>query len=80
MSNRLKEYINDAIEEARGELKDNLAKCTEKQQLFFKRMYAHGDLEKPINDIVDGIKDDKLDCAMQVVDKTLIKNIKKQTS
>lgn len=58
---------------ARKTLKEGLALCTEAQQHFFKRMYAHGDLELPINDVVDNLEVDKLDWAMQQVQETLDK-------
>ena len=60
---------------ARATLKEGLAKCTEAQQLTFMRMYAREHLEWPINDVVDLMKDDKLDWAMQQVQNTLSKKL-----
>jgi len=58
---------------ARNELKSNLALCTEAEQHFFKRMYAHGNLGS-INDVVDNMPDEKLDRAMQQVERTMAKH------
>lgn len=58
---------------ARKSLRESLAKCTNHQQLFFKRMYAHGNLNMPINDVVDQMPEEKLDWAMQQVERTLAK-------
>ena len=55
-------------------LKGLLARTTEEQQLFFKRMYAHKDLDKSIEDVVDEIPDDKIDWAIQQVERTVIEN------
>jgi len=70
---------------ARTTLKDELSKCTEAQQLIFKRMYipwaleiinenrrlTEEELAMPINDLVDKMPEDKLDWAMQQVQRTL---------
>jgi len=58
---------------ARRNLRDNLALCTAREQLLFKRMYSHLDLDKPINDVVDAMPDEKLDWAMQQVQRTVDK-------
>jgi hypothetical protein len=50
-----------------------LAKCTERQQTFFKRMYANGHLEMDINQVVDLMPEEKLDWTMQQVERTLSK-------
>lgn len=66
--------VNNKIQEfARNDLKKGLAQCTEAEQLLFKRMYAGGDLEMPIDDVVDKMDAEKLDWAMQQVDRTLAK-------
>ena len=66
MNNQLQGY-------ARTSLKEGLSKCTEGQQMMFKRMYANGNLSAGINDVVDNMPDDKLDWAMQQVERTLSK-------
>jgi hypothetical protein len=57
-------------------LKDLLSKCTEPQQMIFKRMYSHKNLELPINEVVDKMPDDKLDWAISQCEKTIEKNQK----
>ena len=56
---------------ARGKLKEGLSKCTEPQQMLFKRMYSHKNLELPIDEVVDNMPWEKLDRAMQQVQSTL---------
>ncbi len=66
--------MNKQLEEfARNQLKQNLAQCTDKQQLFFKRMYANGDLEMDINQVINNMSLKKLDWAMIQVQRTLDK-------
>lgn len=60
---------------AREQLKLNLAKCTEAQQHLFKQMYCHENLDWPIEQCVDAMSDDKLDWAMQQVERTLEKAV-----
>lgn len=59
---------------AKDFLNVHLAKCTEDQQIMFKKMYGKGNLEKNIMDIVEDMPSDKLDRAMIQVEQTLIKN------
>lgn len=59
---------------AKNILKDLLAKCTEGQQLMFKRMYSHKNLEIPINDAVDKMDSSKIDFAITQVERTVEKN------
>ena len=66
MNNQLQEF-------ARTELKNGLAKLPEKNQLLFKRMYSHENLDLDINTVVDSMPEDKLDWAMQQVQRTLDK-------
>jgi len=60
----------------RNELKSLLAKCSEGQQLMFKRMYSHKNLELPINEVVDNMPDDKINWAIQQCETTVKKNEK----
>lgn len=66
MNKTLSEY-------GRAQLKENLSFCNEAQQLLFKRMYSRNNLELPINEVVDNMPDDKIDWAMQQVERTLSK-------
>ena len=67
--------MNQTIETfSRETLKEKLALCTSAQQLFFKRMYSHKNLEADINDVVDRMPTDKISWALTQVEKTLEKN------
>lgn len=70
MNEQLQKYARDI-------LKDRLSQCTDSEQLLFKRMYAHNKLEMPINDVVNNMESERLDWAMQQVQRTLQK---KQTN
>jgi len=61
---------------AREELKKGLAQLPESNQLMFRRMYSHKNLDADINEVVDKMPNDKLDWAMQQVESSLatIKN------
>ena len=78
MNEKLTKMNEKLIKFARDDLKKGLAQCTEAQQLMFKRMYAGGNLELSINDVVDQMSVDKLDWAMEQVDRTLAKATKGQ--
>jgi len=67
MNNQLQNY-------ARRTLKDNLAQLTDDNRLLFKRMYAKGNLNLSISEVVDLMEEDKLDWAMQQVERSLINN------
>ncbi len=69
MNNQLQNY-------ARTELKSSLKLCNEKEQHMFKRMYSHKNLKLPINEVVDRMPEEKLDWAMQQVERTLSKKSK----
>lgn len=66
MNNNLQNY-------ARSTLKEWLKECTPDQQHIFRRMYSHKNLEKPIDEVVDEIPEEKLDWAMQQVERTIKK-------
>ena len=70
MSNALQK-INDY---RLGTLKELLSQTTEEQQMFFKRMYSHKDLQADINDVVDKMPDEKINWAIQQVERTVIQN------
>ena len=66
--------MNKQLEEfARKTLKDGLSKCTAAQQNIFARMYSHEDTSKDVNCIVDDMETEKLDWAMQQIERTLKK-------
>ncbi len=68
---------------ARMTLKDGLAKLEPKHHVIFKRMYARNNGERSIedalamdiNDVVDEIPDEKLDHAMQQVQRSLERHV-----
>ena len=55
-------------------LKNLLSQCTEPQQLMFKRMYCHLNLDLPINDAVDKMDESKMDWAISQCERTVYKN------
>jgi hypothetical protein len=59
-------------------LKDLLSQCTEDQQMLFKRMYSHDDLERDINDAVDQMADDKINWAISQCERTVYDNAIKE--
>lgn len=66
--------MNDQLQQfARNKIKNGLVKLPESNQLLFKRMYSHKDLTLDIEDVVDLIPEDKLDWAMQQVQRSLDK-------
>jgi len=66
--------MNNQIQDfARQTLKDGLAKLPEGWQRKFKQMYSYDNLEASINDVVDSMPEDKLDWAMQQVERSLAK-------
>jgi hypothetical protein len=66
--------MNETLKNAAKKiLKELLAQCTEGQQLMFKRMYSHKNLELPINDAVDQMEDNKIDYAITQTERTITK-------
>ena len=67
--------MNESLSKmGRDYLKELLSQCTEPQQLMFKRMYAHKYQEKPINECVDLMDDEKIDWAISQCERTVEKN------
>jgi hypothetical protein len=58
-------------------LKELLAQCTEPQQLMFKRMYCHENLNASIDEAVDQMDESKMDHAISQCERTVAKNITK---
>jgi hypothetical protein len=58
---------------AKNTLKEGLAQLPNGHQLKFKGMYAHGNLEADMNTVVDNMPDEKLDWAMEQVQRSLEK-------
>lgn len=55
-------------------LKGLLSECTEGQQMMFKRMYSHKNLDRSIEDAVDNIDPEKIDHAITQCENTIRKN------
>ena len=58
---------------ARHTIKEGLAQLPDVCVLLFKRMYSPGNLELPIEEVVDKMPEDRLDWAMQQVENSLKK-------
>lgn len=58
---------------ARGTLQRNLPLCNEGEQNLFKRMYADGNINLPINEVINNMPVEKLDWAVEQVRRTLLK-------
>jgi len=66
---------NSTIETfTRETMKTEIAKLGESQQLLFKRMYSHTDMDKDINDVIDQIPIDKLSWALTQVENSVAKH------
>jgi len=66
--------MNDDLQYyARKTILAGLIQLPESNQLFFKRMYSHDNLEADISDVVKAMPEDKLDWAMQQVQRSLDK-------
>ena len=64
--------MNEQLERfARDTLKNGLTQCTDGEVLRFKRMYSHKGFGKSTDAVVDDIPTDRLDWAMQQVQRTL---------
>ena len=58
---------------AKDTLKEGLAKLPESHHLIFKRMYSYKNLTLDINTVVDNMDEDRLDWAMEQVQRSLEK-------
>ncbi len=61
------------IKITRAILKELLSQCSEPQQLLFKRMYNHKNLEASIDEAVDQMEPEKMDWAVTQVEETIKK-------
>jgi len=67
MNNQLQDF-------ARKYILDGLNQLTEANHLIFKRMYSHKNLEASIEEVVANMSEDRLDWAMQQVQRSLSDN------
>jgi hypothetical protein len=56
---------------ARNYIKDGLKKLSERCTVIFKKMYANGNMALDIEHVVDKMPEDKLDWAMQQVNRSI---------
>lgn len=67
--------MNKQLQEfARNTLKEGLSKLPESNHAIFKRMYSPDNLKANIDSVIDAMPENKLDWAMQQVQRTLEKN------
>ena len=67
--------MNETLKTAAKDiLKNLLSECTEGQQMMFKRMYSHKNLELSINEAVDKMDESKLNWAITQCERTVEKN------
>lgn len=64
---------------AKKYLKELLAQCTEGQQLMFKRMYCHKNLDATIDEAVDQMDESKIDWATTQCERTVANNKTQKT-
>lgn len=64
--------MNEVIQAfARQTLKDGLAQLTPEHHHIFKLMYSHKNLDLPIDEVVDAMPAERLDWAMQQVQRSI---------
>jgi len=64
--------MNNQIQKfARNTIKLGLARLPESHHKLFKQMYSHKNLDAEINAVVDAMPEDKLDWAMQQVQRSI---------
>ena len=56
---------------ARDTIKKGLSQLPAGNQTVFKRMYANNNIDMSINEVVDKMPEDKLDWAMQQVERSI---------
>jgi hypothetical protein len=74
-----KPFINKPPIDSRRKLKNLISQCTDIQQLFFKKMYSHKNIELPIDQVIDNMGDDKIDWAISQCETTINNNLKTKT-
>ncbi len=67
----------DTQEHIRNKIRAGLAQLDTSNRLIFKRMYARGNLDASIKETVDAVPPEKLDWAMQQVQRSLDKKLAK---
>lgn len=62
------------VEFARQQIRNGLNKCNSLQHDRFKKIYSNGDTSLSITEVVNKMPDEKLDHAMQLVERTIKAN------
>lgn len=70
---RMKIMNSVEVAELHAGIRTKILLCTAEQQLFFKRMYSHRNLEKDILEVVDALPIEKLKRALSQIENTLKK-------
>ncbi len=66
--------MNEELQQfARKRILEDLSLCTDGEKHIFKRMYAKGKMETPIEEIVEKMDSDKLSWAMEQIKRTIEK-------
>ncbi len=60
----------------REEIKKGLSQLEDTHRLRFNRMYSYDNLERPVNDVVDSMPEEKLNWALTQVENSLKKEKK----
>ncbi len=61
---------------AREQIKEGLAKLEDAHRLRFNRMYSHDNLQRPVNEVVDNMPEDKLNWALSQVERSMLLKFK----
>ncbi len=64
---------------SREELKEGLHSLNEDQKLMFKRMYSHNNLDRHLDDIVDGMEEKNMPTALSQVNRTIEINVQEHS-
>ena len=59
----------------RQSMKKMIIHCNDNEQLLFKRMYSHNNLNLHINDVIDNMPDDKINMGFTQIENTLKKKL-----
>lgn len=71
---RRREVMNKTVDTfIRGEIREGLARLEKSHIHLFKRMYARGDMDKDITDVINEMPQEKLEWALTQVENSLKK-------
>lgn len=58
----------------RDQLRELITKCTEDQQMFFKRIFSYKNIDLSIDQVIANMTVDKIDSAIALCERTIAKN------